>query len=288
MRATDPPELITFLNTGAPFNKANLLTITLQSGSVIRITDYEVDVTSANLGTFSHSGPLFTKSDITHKRGVEVGTMTLIVSPKDTDLVDGIPWMVALQAGAFDYATVSLDVAIFDVTAPLVLKGTFNWFYGQIDEVPDVGLMAAELSVKSQLQRLDILMPRNQIQPGCLNTLFDLGCTLRRSDWELSRAINSVNTDGSLVTTITNGNGYYDEGRVTITSGQNTNAVRKIKQQVGGTLYLFSPFVFPIAAGTSCKVTPGCPKTQSACTTKFNNVVNFRGMPFVPVPETVL
>jgi hypothetical protein len=33
---------------------------------------------------------------------------------------------------------------------------------------------------------------------------------------------------------------------------------------------------------------PGCDKTQNTCTSKFNNLVNFGGFPYVPVPEAAI
>lgn len=288
LRVCDPGSLVTFLNSGAPFNKANLLTITLVSGTVIRLTDYDSPVVSTALGTFPTTGPLFKRSGITHRRGVEVDGMQLTLSPRPGDLLAGVPWLTSIRAGALDYATVKLDVAIFELATPTVLKGTFNWFYGNVADIPEWTTMGVSIECKSELARLDIQMPRNLIQPGCLNTLFDKACTLDEVAARVTGTVSAVNGDGSLQTGLAQATGFFDEGVLTITSGNNNNVVRKVKRQVSGALYLFAPFVFPVLAGTTFRVTPGCPKTKTVCNSKFSNVVNFRGFPYVPTPETVL
>lgn len=288
LRACDPPSLVTFLNSGVPFNRANLLTLTLASGVVVRLTDYDIDVNWPAQGVYSHAGPMFKRSMVTHRRGVEVDSLTLTLMPASTDLLNGVSWMTSIRAGVLDYAKVSLDIAIFDVQTPTVLEGVFNWFYGSVAEIPEWGVMGARVECKSDSSRLDILMPRNLIQAGCLHTLFDLGCGLSEAANRTTGTISSVAGDGSLVTGLGSATGTFDEGRLVITSGDNTGVARKIKRQVTTNLYLFAPFVFPIAPGTTFYVTPGCDKTKDTCNTKFSNVVNFRGFPYVPLPEAVL
>lgn len=288
LRVCDPPNLIDFLNSREPFLRANLLTLTLASGTVVRLTDYDVPVVSANLGTFNHQGPLFKRSNLTHRKGVEVDSMTLTVTPDPADLLGPTPWLRSIRAGALDYATVQLDIAIFEVATPTVLKGTFNFFYGKVADIPETGAMGARIECKSELSRLGILMPRNVVQPGCLNTLFDVACGLAEASFRSTGTVTAINPDGSLDTTLVNATGTLDEGRLVITSGDNSNVVRKIKRNVSGDLYLFAPFVFPITPGTTIRVNPGCPKTKDVCNSRFGNQNRFRGFPYVPTPETVL
>jgi hypothetical protein len=42
-----------------------------------------------------------------------------------------------------------------------------------------------------------------------------------------------------------------------------------------------------VASGATFTVRAGCDKTQGTCTTKFSNLARFRGMPYIPVAETV-
>jgi hypothetical protein len=61
-----------------------------------------------------------------------------------------------------------------------------------------------------------------------------------------------------------------------------------VKHWDGTTATLTSPFPFTPAAGDAFDIAPGCDKTQDDCSTKFNNLVNFAGTPYVPIAETAL
>lgn len=292
MRAFNPPSLLTFLNTGAPYNEAELWTFALQSGTVVRLTNHDIDVDKGGgLGLFTHGGPIITRSMVTQKRGVEVSEMSFRLAASSSDLLSGIPWLRALRAGALDYATVTLDIAVFDVGNPKTMLGYYNWFYGTVSRVPQIGLIDAEVFVKNAMSRLDVLMPRNLIQPGCLNVWGDAACGVNKETYARTGTVASIDPDGSLNLTIPGGVAAgvsYAGGRLIITSGDNTNAVRKMKDfNVSNNVKLFSPFAFPVTAGTTVKIYPACAGTQAACAT-FGNTANFRGIPYVPSPETVL
>lgn len=282
-----PNTLPTYLNSGAPFRPVNLITLTLQSGVVLRYTDHDVDLTVSWLGAYSHA-LVFKRSDITRQLGVQVDTLTLEVMPAATDLIGSTPWLVAAQAGALDFAAVQLDVGIIDLASG-ALQGTFTWFVGDVGSLGDISAANVKLNCKSFTARLDIQMPRNLVQPGCLNTLFSEPCGLVETAWRSSGTVASVAADQcSFGSGLAQAAGYFDGGRLTITSGPNANVVRRIKSfAAGGGVTLFAPLVWPLTVGTTFVVSPGCPKTASVCASRFGNVVNFRGLPYVPTPETV-
>ena len=288
MLPSTPGTLPTYLNSGAPFRPVNLLTITLQSGVVLRYTDHDVDLPVAWLGgTFSHA-LVFKRSDITRQIGVQVDVLTIDVMPADTDLIGSTPWLVGAQAGALDFADVQLDVGIIDL-ASSALQGTFTWFVGSVATLGDISAASVKLNAKSFTARLDVQMPRNLVQPGCLNTLFSPPCGLVETAWRSTGTISAVASDQcSFSTGLAQAAGYFDGGRLTITSGPNANVVRRIKGfAAGGGVTLFAPLVWPLTVGTTFAVSPGCPKTASVCASRFSNLVNFRGLPYVPTPETV-
>jgi uncharacterized phage protein (TIGR02218 family) len=55
-----------------------------------------------------------------------------------------------------------------------------------------------------------------------------------------------------------------------------------------GMLSLFLPALYPIQAGDTCTIRPGCDKSFGTCQAKFDNVANFRGFPHVPGTDQVL
>lgn len=294
LRTTYPASLATFLNTGAPYQRVEMWTFNLQAGIFVRIMDHEWPLTRADGVTFaaaSANTPIIRRTSVKQQRGLQVSTLDLTLSAKPDQYVFGsVPWLTALAGGSFDYAEVTLDVAVLGLDDPKTCLGYYNLFTGAIATVPEIGLLSAQLQAKNQLNRLTVLMPRNTVQPGCLNTFGDRACGIDATAHTQTGTVASVGGDGSLTLSLAGGapaDGAYNEGRLVITNGDNQNVVRKIAQNVGAVFTLFAPCAFPLTAGTTLKVTKSCAKTVAACTA-YGNLVNFRGYPYVPTPETVL
>lgn len=290
-RTLYPASLATFLNSGVPYQRVDLWTITLQSGLKLRYVDHEYSLTRSDSAVFSRDGPMITRTGVTQRRGLEASEMTLkIVAPPTAYVYGTVPWMRAFEAGVFDYASVSLDVGILSIGAPTVLVGWYSWFEGEAGETLSIGLACAELRVRNFVARLKTQMPRNLVQPGCLNDLFDKACGVNKATYTRTGVpITSIGGDGAINTNIppsVPAAGFYDEGTMIFTSGDNSNVVRKIKKYTPNVFYLFAPPPFTVAGGTTITVIPGCAKTRTACTAFSND--RFRGMPYVPTPETIL
>lgn len=286
MRTFHPSSCLTFLNTGAPFKRRWLFTIALANGQTVKYTDSDANVIDGTLGTFLCQGPIIEKTNVTHKLGLEVDSMTMTITPKSTDTVGGTKWFDIIRSGALDYATVEINCAIFDTSN--AYKGYFNWFYGYVSDVPQLDGISAQINVKSQLSRLqDMQMPRNLVQPQCLNVLFDKGCGLSRASFTQTGTITAINGDGSYKISVSQADGYFDLGRLNITSGANLGVSKQIKHNHGQDLYLYAPLYFTPTVGDTIAVMPGCDLSQATCVGKFSNGNNFRGMRFVPVPETL-
>ena len=61
-----------------------------------------------------------------------------------------------------------------------------------------------------------------------------------------------------------------------------TGAIYSAASPPGGAIELFQPMVNPIQVGDQYKLTAGCNKSTAACKVPFDNILNFRGEPFVP------
>lgn len=102
--------------------------------------------------------------------------------------------------------------------------------------------------------------------------------------------IASVTSNKQFTITFTTGiqtNSWYGEGNITFLTGSNTGLKRDIRGQIGGDIRLFLPFPFTIAVGDAFEMEAGCFKTKDVCLQKFDNIINFRGEPFLPTPEQV-
>ena len=104
---------------------------------------------------------------------------------------------------------------------------------------------------------------------------------------------SSVSSSADLSTIVpisglTSTSGYFDNGLLIFTSGELEDFKFEVKSWDGTTLRLFLPMPFAPANGDTFTVEPGCNKTVDDCKNKFNNVINFRGEPFIPGLNVVM
>lgn len=277
------PELIAHLNTAQQFRMADCFTLALISGAVLRYTSWDVPVIHGG-ETFSASGPLIERSRVRVVTGLEVDTLDLTIKPSADDLVAGLPFAAAAAVGAFDGATLQLDRVFLDDDGAVI--GGFVHFSGSVADI-DITRSEVALQIKSPLELLNIQLPRNLWQPGCLNTLYDDACGLSRASFGVTKTVTSA-TATSLTAAFSEAAGYFDLGYVLINDGDLAGSRRTIRSYASGVLSLLNPFPALVANGTSITAYPGCDKAQATCSGKFGNLPRFRGMPYVPTPETSL
>jgi uncharacterized phage protein (TIGR02218 family) len=274
--------LIALLNSGNQFLMADLYTITLSGGFVVRYTSADTDLT--------YGGSLFSRFMIGRSKtkvsvGVDVDTLNVKVNAAPTDLLNGGQWLPAARNGALDGATLKLE-KIFMPTWGDTSLGAIILFQGRVSDV-ELGRSEAAIIVKSELELLDTQLPRNFYQSSCLNTLFDNGCGLVKSAYAVTSTVSTATTT-QINSALAQAAGYFSLGTIRFTSGANNGITRSVRAFAGGAFTLALPLVTAPSPGDSFTAYPGCDKTKATCEgTKFgNNVVNFRGFPFIPDPET--
>ncbi len=288
------PALQALLASGA-FVMADLYTITLAGGTVLRYTTADLDIASGG-DVWTSRGPRIDRASgrarVHWKVGLDVDTLELTVMPQPGDLVGSQPFLAALRAGMLDGAELQLDRAFLpDWSLPLQITGTVTLFAGRIAEV-DAGRSAATLKVNSHLELLGVELPRNLYGPGCRHTLFDAGCALSAASFAAAgAAVTQGPTQASFTSSLTGcPDTYFALGRVVFTGGANSGIARAVLgfTRAGGSFSLMAPLPFAIQGGDSFTAYPGCDKQLATCTAKFNNQANFGGFPFIPVPETAV
>ena len=285
MRTASAP-LITLLNGSQKLAYADLYTFTLQGGGIVRYTSADTQIVYGG-NTFAR-GPLISRSRTKLSIGISVDDLEVILSADSTVQVNGKALMTFLASGGLDGARLRLERAFMAdwATAP---AGTLVMFAGRVSDVT-MGRYEAKLVVRSDTELLDVKVPKNLYQPGCMNTLYDAACGKSRSALTVSNAVWTVPAPTKSVfgSTLGGAAGYFDLGVVTFTSGANSGISRTIKSfAAGGTVTLIAPFPFAPAAGDTFAIYPGCDKTQATCNSRFANLARFRGQPYIPVPETV-
>lgn len=284
-----------FLNTAQRLLVADLYTFTLADSTVLRyaMASQDIKLTTPTARTFVASNVLIRRGSIKTVIGVEVDTLQLTVTASLTHLIGSTPWLQAVRQGSLDGAAV-LAERLFMPTANDYSLGTFVVFSGRVAGI-EFGRFSAAITVNSDLELLNVQMPRNVYQPGCLNTLFDSSCTLSKAAFGVAGTIQAGTDTVNLVTNLAQAVGWFDSGTLTFNSGALAGVSMGIKSHPSlGRLVTYSPMTATPAPSDTFTAYPGCPKTQAACDNTaagapaFNNLSHFRGFPYVPAPETIM
>jgi uncharacterized phage protein (TIGR02218 family) len=282
---TSAGALAALLNSTTAIVVFDLYTLTLAGGTVYRWSGTDVAVT-VNAVTWA-LGPAFKRGRVQATVGIQVDTLEVTLFADSTITISGTPLIQYIARGGLDNARLQVDRAYRAATDTAVV-GTLEWFTGRIAQVkPDRA--QAELSVASDTELLDVMVPREVYQPGCTNTLYDSACGKDRTALTVSSTTSSA-TDATRTVfshSLAQAAGYFDLGVVRFTSGANNGVARTVKIHSGSQITVLNPFPVAVANGDAFSIYPGCDKTQATCTTKFSNLARFRGHPYVPTPETV-
>ncbi|MGC2695019.1 MAG: DUF2163 domain-containing protein [Candidatus Angelobacter sp.] len=277
--------LVTWLQTATEIRMADLYTITLKSGTTLRYTTWDTNLVV--LGNTSLTGPPnIARSAIEEKIGMDVATLEVTIEASLSDMVSGVPILQAIGQGLFDGAGFRIDRLFMDANSNQI--GTvvrFSGFIGPIEELTRTGV---KLTINAATAYLNLQLPAIILQPGCTNTLFDARCGLLKSSFANNLAVQAPCTVNKIIAASVQPDTYFDNGQLVFTSGANNGLVKAIRQFIGGVFYFNSPLPFTPNAGDTFIAYPGCDKTQATCTGKFNNLANFEGFPYVPVPETAI
>ena len=166
--------------------------------------------------------------------------------------------------------------------------GAVNIFSGRVSDVSG-SRSSVKVDVKSDIELLNVSSPRNIYQAGCMRTLYDDGCKVNREKFTVNGRVTENSQTGTVLKhNLTQPDGWFSQGVIKFTSGRNAGLSRTVKVHSGNTFEFALRLPFPPQAGDVFKVYPGCNKRQDTCKNKFNNIVHFRGFPFIPSADTVV
>lgn len=279
--------LASFLVTAKQVIYADLYTITLNGGTVIRWTTHDFAVSYS--GNLFLRGPGIMDGGVKSRRGVQVDTLDVTVYADANTAISGIPFLSFVRRGGLDGATITVQRVIGTDMGP-GQAGGYVRFSGRISEIKSLSKTETTLGCSSWVELLNVDMPTNIISAGCINTLYGAACGLNKATFAASGTASAGGTAQTFTTSLTaQATGYFDLGYILFTSGANAGLQRTIKTHViGGTFTLTTSLVAAPAAGDAFTAYPGCTHTQAICSSKFANLANFRGFPYVPPPETAL
>jgi len=284
MKAANP-DLIALLNSGEDFQRADLWTITLNGGSVVRWSGADVALT-ANGNRFEMV-PVLSRSAISEKIGLEVATLELTITADSGDLINGTPIIPFIRNRGLDRANVKLELACFPNWGDPV-TGTVIRFAGRVTSVNSIEGSTATVTVSSWAVLLNVNMPTNLYQAACLHSVYDSGCALNPASFASTGTVTGTPTASAFATSLSTTADDFAQGRIVFTSGANAGLAAAVRSNDGtGHFQLIRALPAVPAAGDTFTVYPGCDLTRSRCDTRFNNLGRRKATDFVPVPETI-
>jgi uncharacterized phage protein (TIGR02218 family) len=278
----------TMLQTSQTLMVADLYTITLLSGSVLYYTDAPANIVYGGntfLAAAPDAVPGLGRGPTKMSRGLQVETLAVDIFYDGGTLIMGRTPGSFANAGGFDGARVKVDKFLTPSLAD-VSRGIVNLFTGVVSDV-SAGSGKVTMNVSSDLIFLSAAFPRNYFLPQDNNALFSVGNGLSKAAWAVNATVTSGTATTITASTLTQAADWFALGYVVINTGANAGLIRTVKAFSGTVLTLLYPLPSPCAAGDTLTAYPGYDGTQAQAGTKFSNLANFRGFPFVPTPEVI-
>jgi uncharacterized phage protein (TIGR02218 family) len=261
---------------------AECFTFILATGTILTWTNVDQAVTYSGT-TYSASGPLVQGLKYKASVGLEVDKQQMTIAARPTDLISGSSVLNGLREGTFDGAIVQRDRVFLTAIGGDVIGGV-TLFHGRVSTIDSVGRTSGQITVASDLVVLDYDMPRNLFSPTCIHTLYDSGCGVIRSAFSVNGTVGSGSTEALINTSVALA--AHAQGSIVFTSGQNANVRATVKSALPAvSLTLMYPLPSVPTVGDTFTVAYGCDHTRGTCQSKFSNLINFRGFPFVPPPQ---
>lgn len=192
-----------------------------------------------------------------------------------------------LRAGRWDYAA----FRIFDVNWASPSDGKLKLRAGHLGKVTVTTLgFTAELLGLIEGYTTGI---GKTTQPGCRTSLGTGECSIQPT--VVSGTITLCETDFFTLTdnARTEQTGFFDEGIITFLDGNAAGLAYEIKAYVltgspSGAVFVTKTAIAYDVTGAQYTMSEGCPRTWTACTTRFNNAVNYRGEPWLRGPDAMI
>ncbi|MGL4478807.1 MAG: phage BR0599 family protein [Aeromonas veronii] len=138
---------------------------------------------------------------------------------------------------------------------------------------------AAELRCEPIFTSLRRAGLSSRFSTNCRHFLYGTGCNVDPEDFKVTVTVASI--DGLNVTATgldAQEDGWFQAGHMIAPNGEQ----RMILAHAGNVVTITAP-IQDLAVSDSIDVFPGCPHTREACNSKFDNILNYGGFPFIPL-----
>ena len=281
-----PGATVALLNSGADFVMADLWSITLNGGVVIRWHGAGFNTPLTFNGNTWNAGPLIDRGKITTKLGVDVATLEATITASATDLINAVALLPFVRGNGFDGATVVLQRAYLPAWGQPITGVTIA-FSGRVTALKNLSRTQFQMTVSAWTVLLNVSMGPDVFQAGCLNNLYDANCTLNKASFAFSGAVTGAATTTACNTNLGEPDGFFTQGQLVWLTGPNAGLSRAVATYANAAGAMTFAFPLPNAptAGDTFTAYRGCNLTMAACSA-FGNLTHFRGQPFTPPAVT--
>ena len=248
--------------------------ITPVGGTSIGFTDFTENLTIDSVVYYAIGGYSSTAISFSSDGGITNLDITGLLETSYITKAD-------LEDGVYDYAEVEIFIVNYmDLTMGQISlkKGWFSSIkiYEERYTTELVGLIDALHNSKVC----------ESYSPQCRASLGDTRCGVTLATYLVAGTVVSVTSQTVIVVSGLNllVDDYFNFGKIIFTSGDNNGKEMEVKDwiQLSASLTLFLPLPYEIKAADTFNIYPGCDRAHTTCYSKFNNIVNFRGEPFLP------
>lgn len=243
----------------------------------------EVEIADGPTPSTITSEALIKRGHIRTIVGVEVDELSVSLLCNANVTYGNVPLTQFARQGGFDGARMTLTRAFYPHNSSTSC-GSLNLFSGRVGPLTVAGHEIA-MGIKSDLELLDVQMPRNVHSESCIHTLYDAGCNISAATFTVTGNTTANSTAFNVNCNLAQTAGYFNLGVMRYSSGQNNGVQRTVRVHSNGVLTVMQPFAVAPTVGDLFTVRPGCDKLFATCGAKFTNTANFRGYPYIPVPE---
>lgn len=263
-------------------NRALLLRLTRKDGEIFRFTNRDVDIEwddGTGLETYA-AGSGFTASSVlvaigTGIQGMSIKMLKRVAGITDADLEGGL-WTDA-------------QCLLVMVRADLPTDGYLIIFGGDVQQIQDDEQGGVEFEVRGLIRNSRVL----DVESYSFLCRADLGDARCQVDIEALSELFTVDVASSnqrfSTIELNQADDHWNLGVIQWITGANAGLSMEIKDSDSSSklLILAGQMPFSVVAGDTGKAWPGCDKSLSTCIARYNNAVNFRGEPYIPLPEAI-
>ncbi len=269
---------------------ARCVEITRTDAEVFRFTDHDRDL--AVDGQTYTTAPGFDGSALTNRAGLQVDNV------EARSILDAAAITEDdLRAGVWDHAA----IRIFAVSWADPSLGRMRLLRGWLGEVTvEGGAFKAEIRGLANALNTSI---GSLVMPSCDAELGDARCGVDLTDYSIALATVTAVTSRRVfdsdvalatvrLTPTTTGApplDYFAGGLLTWLSGANAGRRMEVRSnEADGTIALQLYMASAVTAGDTFSIRAGCTKGIADCRTRYGNVINFRGWPYLPGIDRLL